>query len=276
VNSGRARSSYALPVIGLGRRLRPAVGHLALVTAFATALAVGLAGCGGDDPAPVGAASESPAESPAESPSESETSDAVEEIADEIREDVGEGTFNQKQSVCLAQYLVDELGEEAAREVGEAEDLPSLPPKQVRAARVAMNECIPGDALAPVLATQFYQGLGTGGRPATGVVRCISGELDGQTGDVLIATIREDARGDAPATMIAAFEACVPDGVLIDVFAQSFEDEGAGPDAARCIATKLVDAVNLTQIVELGLSGKKPGPEFQAVIEDAVDTCGFG
>jgi len=259
-------------VIGLGRRLRPAVGRLALVTAFSTALAVGLAGCGADDPAPSGAASESP---PA-SPSETETSDVVEEIADEIREDVGAGTFNQKQSECLAQYLVDELGEEAAREVGEADDLPSLPPEQVRAARVAMNECIPGGALAPVLATQFYQGLGTGGRPAAGVVRCISDELDGQTGDVLIATIREDARGDAPASLIAAFEACVPDGVLIDVFAQSFEDEGAGPEAARCIATELVDAVNLTQIVELGLSGKRPGPEFQAFIEDAVDTCGFG
>jgi hypothetical protein len=272
VNSDRVRPSYALPVIGLGRRLRPAVGHLALVTAFATALAVGLAGCGGDEPAPAGA----PSESPAESPSEGETSDAIEEIADEIREDVGDDTFNQKQSVCLARYLVDELGEEAAREVGEADDLPSLPPEQVRAARVAMNECIPGEALAQVLATQFYQGLGTGERPAQGVVRCISGEIDGQTGDVLIATIREDARGDAPATLIAAFEACVPDGVLIDVFAQSFEDEGAGPDAARCIATTLVDAVDLTQIVELGLSGEQPGPEFRSVIEDAVDTCGFG
>jgi hypothetical protein len=269
VRPGRARPSYALPVIGLGRRARPAVGQVALALALVGALVGGLAGCG-DEESPTSPAAGS------ESPTETETSDAVEEIADEIRRDVGDGTFSQQESVCLAQYLVDELGEEQAREVGEADDLPSLPTAQLQAARVAMNECIPGDALADTMTTQFYQGLGAGARPARGVVRCIAGELDGQTGDVLVATLRQDARGEAPTTLIAAFAECVPDGVLIDVFAQSFEDEGAGPDAARCIAAELVDEVSLAQLVQLGMSGKEPGPELQAAIVDAVGTCGFG
>jgi hypothetical protein len=238
--------------------------------ALLVALAAGLAGCAEEEP---------PAESTGQdtatsSPEDEADASTVEDIASSFRSSID--VLSEDEATCLAESLVDALGADRAQSVADADDLSSLDAEQRQSARTALNDCMSGAALAPTLATQFYQGLGTEARPTKAVTRCLAGELDGQAGDLLLAGLQAMEQGQVPAGLVDAYQACVPDEILIDEFASTFEADGASPEKARCVAEFLVDELSLAEITQIGMSGEQPGPEFQAVVQDAARACGVG
>lgn len=260
--------AYAVPVNDLGRRLRPSL----LVLTLSLVLAGGLVGCGDGESQP---SPEPESTTPSATESETGASNLVADIAASIRSDIGEEVLEMGQAECLAQQLVEDLGEESAREVADSNELDSLDAEQQQVVRTALNECVPGSAVGEILTVQFYDGLGASSAPTRGVVRCVGTQLDGRTGDILVEGLAQQSQGRAPEALIQAYEACVPERVIIDVYVATFEDEGASPEEARCVAEEFVGLVSLREVAQFGMSGGDPPPEMQAKIRSAVQACGL-
>lgn len=205
------------------------------------------------------------------------TSPVVEEIAGDIRADLGEEMISAEEATCVARILVDELGEDGAQELNESsEDLASVPGEQQDAVTAGFNECVPGSAVAETVTTRFYEGFGATAPPTEEVIDCVGTELDGQTGDVVFEGLAATEDGTVPQVTIAAFEACVPDDVIAEVFVTAFEGQGATPEQARCTADAVAGRLSLEQLAEIGSSGGTLPADVQAIVTEAAQGCTAG
>lgn len=198
----------------------------------------------------------------------------VQELATTFRADVGPDTISEDDATCVAQALVDELGEEQATEViGSSDELLEIPAGERVVVTDTFNECVPGTAVADAVVDEFYTSLGASTEPDPAVAACVAEEMDGRTGDVLFESAEADANDTLPTVTLAALEECVPDGVLAEVFASAFETEGATPEQAQCTAEAVTSQLSLEQITRLGLGDGEMSSDIQDVITEAASSC---
>ncbi len=241
----------------------------AAVAALLLALAPVLSGCSGGD--------STSAEEPADDSSSSSSSgsdEAVSDIAASFRSGAGEDVVSKEDSECFAQRMVDELGEDAAREVSAVDDPSSLPDDQRTTVIDGLNECVSPQALAEPFTTQFYKSFGATSPPSPKVVSCIGDGLEGHSGDLLVESQQLASGGAVPDSMLDALEKCVPDDVIAAQFVKEFQAQGIPESAATCIADDVVQDVSLTQLIEIGLSQKPSLPaDFKKALQAAITAC---
>jgi hypothetical protein len=234
----------------------------ALVAAFAIACS-GLVACSGDDDAATTTESTTTTVDP-----------AVQELATTFRADLGPDTISADEATCVAQSLVDELGDERATEVvGSSDELLEIPAGERVVVTDTFNECVPGTAVATSVVDEFYTSLGASSDPDPAVTECVATEMDGRTGDVLFESAEADENDTLPTVTLAALEQCVPDEVLAEVFASAFESEGATPEQAQCTAQAVTSQLTLEQITRVGLGEGEMSTEIQDIITQAASGC---
>lgn len=199
---------------------------------------------------------------------------AVAELATTFRADVGPDTISEDEATCVAQALVDELGDEQAAEViGSSDELLEIPAGERVVVTDTFNECVPGTAVATSVVDEFYTSLGASSAADPAVTECVATEMDGRTGDVLFESAEADANDTLPTVTLAALEECVPSEVLAEVFASAFESEGATPEQAQCTAEAVTSQLSLEEITRLGLDEGEMSSEIQDVITQAASGC---
>lgn len=242
----------------------------AALAALVLALSPTLAACSGGD--------SSTAEEPAASDSSSSpaaSDEAVADIAESFRSGAGEDVVSEEDAQCFAQTMVDELGEDTAREVSEAADPTTLPQDQQKVVVDGLNECVSPKALAEPFTTQFYASFGAESPPSPQVVSCIAQGLEGHSGDLLTGGEAISSGGPIPDSMLQALEDCVPDDVIAAQFVKEFSSQGIPEPVAKCIANDVVDDVSLTQLIEIGMAKQATlPPEFRKALQDALAACG--
>jgi len=177
-------------------RAVPAVLLLALV-----------AGCGGSDDDAEGTTSTSTTSSTTTTTEAAESSETVDFLIGSLMDD--QVAADEDEARCVAERLVDELGDEGARELeAKSDDLSTLPDDQLELVRVTFNECVSGSVLAAAIANDLYATLDAE-TPAE-VLSCIGDGYEGIVGDAMVEF--SEARDEVlPESMQLALETCLPD-----------------------------------------------------------------
>lgn len=127
----------------------------------------------------------------------------------------------------------------------------------------AFDACVSPDALVPTLAESF------GDASSPELTECLTRNLDGQVGTVLIDLVAADAAesGAIPESFIGVLDECI-EPLLTGVFT----NEGASETEARCIAGELVGRISVGDLADIGASGEIPS-EIESIVQDAASAC---
>lgn len=246
-------------------------------TACAVVLLAVVSACGGGSEEPSATAKSGEREASDTSGkdrSTTSTTAAGSPVLDEIIEDLlaDEAAADEDEARCVAERLVDELGEDEAQVLNRtSDDLYALPADQIELVRASFNDCVSGRVIGSAFAEEFYSTLGSE-RPAPGVLTCIGTAFDGKVGDLML-EFNDPALTDDPPSAMQALEDCVPTSVIADLLASSFEDIGLDARQARCVGDRLSERITLGQLADIGRAGGDPPTDIQGVIDDEVRAC---
>ncbi|MEZ5381845.1 MAG: hypothetical protein R2754_08635 [Microthrixaceae bacterium] len=153
-------------------------------------------------------------------------------------------------------------------------DFSELSPEGTQILTDAMNTCIPSDALGQLFADEFAAELGS--EPDPEFTSCLSTELDGKTGDVVVeaAAASESGGDEMPQALLDVLDAC-GESILSDFFVAELAKEGIPEQTAQCIADGLGGKLSMSDLIELGQGGDIPS-DVQADIESLAQSCASG
>lgn len=179
-------------------------------------------------------------------------------------------TFGPDVESCLDEEAAD-LSEADYDAVINDDDFAGLSPEGTEIVTAAMNTCIPPEEIATVFSEEFSKELGS--EPNPQFTACLSTDLEGQVGDLLVeASLAENAGGDEiPQPVIDLQDAC-GDIIISDLFFQQFKESGLRDEVAQCIADGLEGKVTMSDLIELGQGGELPA-SLEADIEKLAKEC---
>ena len=153
-------------------------------------------------------------------------------------------------------------------------DFAGLSPEGTEIVTDAMNTCIPPDEIAAVFSQEFFKSLGS--EPNPDFDACLSSELDGQVGDLLVEASAAQSAGsdEIPQPVIDLLDAC-GDIIIGDLFVNEFTESGMPAETAQCIADGLVGKVSMADLIALGQGGEAPAA-LETEIKDLAASCGAG
>ena len=181
--------------------------------------------------------------------------------------------FGSDVESCLDEEASD-LSQADADSVTSDGDFSQLSPEGTQIVTDAMNTCIPPDDIAEVFSTEFFKSLGSEPNPEFN--SCLSTELDGQVGDLLVeASAAESAGSDKiPQPVIDLLDAC-GDIIIGDLFVDQFTESGIPAETAQCMADGLSGKLTMSDLIQLGQGGTPPA-SLEAEIKSLAETCGAG
>ena len=243
----------------------------ALLLAVLATFAFVAAACGGDDDEA----------SPSKSSDERETTTTEKDkktdagIASGILDSVSKsGKFDESGlgedvELCLGESLIDELGVDAAEEMGSA-DPTTYSEEELDALVNAFDACVPGSAIAESMTTSFYESAGAKTAPSSEVVDCVASELDGRTGQVVREGVAVDS-GEVPQLTLQIMDACVPPADVTALLQAAFVDAGLTEAQATCTANALEGQISVSDLAQAG--HEDGSPELEAKVEAAAQSC---
>lgn len=154
------------------------------------------------------------------------------------------------------------------------EDFSALSPEGTRIVTAALDTCVPPDVVAELFSDEFFDSFGS--QPDPAFEKCLSSELDGQVGEILVESAKAADAGseDIPQPVIDLLDAC-GDTVIGDLFLDEFESTGIPEDVAKCMADGLSGQLTMGDLIELGQGGELP-PSLEAEIEALAESCSAG
>lgn len=184
-----------------------------------------------------------------------------------------EDAFGSDVESCLDAEASD-LSQADADAVINDGDFAGLSPEGTDIVTEAMNTCIPADEVAAVFSQEFFKSLGS--EPNPDFDACLSSELDGQVGNLLVEASAAESSGsdDIPQPVIDLLDAC-GDIIIGDLFVNEFTESGLPAETAQCIADGLVGKVSMADLIALGQGGEAPA-SLEAEITDLAASCGAG
>ena len=187
--------------------------------------------------------------------------------------DSTEDAFGADVEQCLDQEASG-LSASDAESVQNDDDFSGLSEEGTRIVTDAMNTCIPADSLGDLFATEFFKSLGS--EPNPEFTSCLTTELDGQVGDVLLQSAAASKAGDdaIPQPVLDVLDAC-GDIIIGDLFADQFVKAGLSEETARCIADGLGGKLTMSGLVEMGQGGEIPA-DLEAEITSLAQSCAAG
>lgn len=195
-------------------------------------------------------------------------------IVDTIVEDLldDEPAMDEADARCVAERLVDELGEDDAAAVNDAsDDIASLPADQQEVVRATFNDCVSGTVIGAAFVDEFYANLGSDAstdEPAA----CMGERFEGRVGDLMVEAAK--TQGGAPPAAMEALDECVPTSHMADMLTAQFEESGLSPDQARCVGDRVAERILIGQFAEIGQSGGALPPEIESILRAEVTACG--
>jgi hypothetical protein len=134
---------------------------------------------------------------------------------------------------------------------------------------------VSGRTLAPVITGFFSRALGAP-TPDQSVESCVAGEIDGTTGQLIVGLFDSSESGGLPTDLLDTLDVCVPEQVVVDLFAEELTANGTfTPAEATCIGEQVAPQLSISTLAEAGESGALP-PDVQALIEEAALACVVG
>lgn len=209
-------------------------------------------------------------------PSTTSTTEASGDAAREIGERLAEETglaLEVDAALCFGDAMVEGFGEERALEVFESdEDLTDMDEADQTVIKTAFNDCVPGNAIAADITTEFYTSSGATSTPDDATITCVAGAVEGKAGDLLFESIEVEAVDAPPVLTIEALETCVPIPVRAELFAAGMGGAGLAQEQIDCISTALAEEFTLMDLMEIE-SAATVSPEFEARINAASASC---
>lgn len=154
--------------------------------------------------------------------------------------------------------------------------LSDLSPGGVEILTRAINTCLPPDELAELFSEEFFSALGS--EPNAEFTSCLSSELNGRGGDVVVqaAILSESGSSDIPQPILDMLDNC-GDIIITDLFVDQFTKQGIPNSTAQCIADGLKGKISMSELIELGQSsGSSLPPNLQSEIERVAQRCATG
>ncbi len=174
--------------------------------------------------------------------------------------------MGEEAEICLGRSLAASLGVEGAKEIVEIEDLSDRSDEERQSVADAMNECVPGEAMATGLIASFMDGTGDGGEPDPELVACVTERIDGRIGDVML-----EVSGDGAKSVDAIFGDC-PTTELTAAALSSALTSSLGAEAAACVSQKVAGTIGLSDFVAAD-SDPAIEAQLQTAIEEAIAAC---
>lgn len=178
--------------------------------------------------------------------------------------------FDEDLEECVGESVIDSLGESEAEAMVEIE-VSDYTTDQIDALAVAFNDCVPGQVIAPMLVSSFYEGMGAVEPSDPTMVDCVAAFVDGRTGDIVREGAAAQATDAVPEVTIQAFDQCMPPEDITALLKDAFLTSGLSEEQATCVSTALEGQLSVADLAAAGMD--QQSPELEAKLQAAAQGC---